>query len=152
MFGVCCPVVYELCNRIFCLYCWSPPVCNLLTNCLPKPSFVEMKNLKMFHVRSLVSLKIDLTTEWLFLFQTIDNSRQNIFNMSRTVSLMEISIAWRDSVSVLVNSIMYCRSMGNLTTCSKEYWNISQDIFGFKCAYSECDTCVMSALTFISVD
>lgn len=45
---------------------------NPLTNCLPHlPPFAEMKKLRLFPVRSLVSLEIDLITKLLSLVKTL---------------------------------------------------------------------------------
>lgn len=118
----------------FSVYCWSFLFWNLLTNCLPNPPFVEMKNLKLFHARSLVSLEIDLVTKLLSLSKTIGS-------VWIILTCLEQSpwLRWLLHEQALSHEAVYKH-------CIVKVWvalphaegsteNIFQDIFGFNCTY-----------------
>lgn len=118
----------------FSAHCWCLLFQNLVTNSLPKPSFVELKNLKLFPVRSLVSLEVDWITKWLsplnYWFCL------NNFNIPTTVSLPETVTAWRGCGPQSCYKHHKAGVWVALARAERSTENIFQGIFGFNCTSS----------------
>lgn len=118
---------------------------NLLTNCSSNPPFVGTKTLRLFHVRSLVSLETDLISEqndsiyscWLWLSLILSQSNLPALGELSLGGLFFLEVVYKDPLMEVWVALRGAEGSNE---------NIFRNEFGFNCIY------LLSALIFSSVD